>query len=621
MLKTFRASKSNFVVWAILIIIVIGFGGFGISATGQGGIDLAEVGDESVDAREYGRALNQELDALSRQLGRQLPMAEARQYGVERAVLARMVGDAALDGEAARRGVSTGDATVQEMVVATPAFRNVDGKFDREAYAFALQRTGLTPSEFEAMLRKEATRELISGAVQGATAMPPAAAGALLAHAAERRRFQWFDLDPAMLAAATPAPTEAELAAFHDANVGRYTRPETRRITYALLDPAALAATIETPEAELRAAYDAAGARFATPERRMADRIGFRTAEDAAAAKARIDAGEITFDALAAERGLTPAETDQGELRRADLSPEAAAAVFDAAEPGVVGPAPTPLGPSIFRVNAILAPVVIGFDEARGELAQEKAMVAARAAIADAGRAVEDMIAGGARVEEVATDTEFELGQIALDATTTGGLADDPAFRAAAEAAEVDEETDLVELASGGLVTLRVDAIDPPAPIPLAEIRDRVLADWTAEENAARLEEMADGLAAEVDGGLAMADLAARLGRPLKAEGPVTRGGISDGGPAGLVEAVFAAAPGAALVVSADGRVAVAEAVEVLPFDAASPEGAKLVADVTGQLAQQASEDALGLFVQALQGQAGVRIDQEQFERVLAQFP
>lgn len=621
MLKTFRASKSNFIVWAILIIVVIGFGGFGISATGQGGIDLAEVGDESVDAQAYGRTLGQELDALSRQLGRQLPMAEARQYGVDRAVLARMIGDAALDGEAARRGISTGDDTVQEMVVATSAFRGADGKFDREAYTFALQRTGLTPSEFEAMLRKEATREMISNAVQGATTMPATAADALLAYAAEQRRFDWIDLDPTMLAVPTPAPTDAELTAYHDANVARYTRPETRRITYALLDPATLAATIETPEADLRAAYDAAGARFSTPERRMVDRIGFRTAEDAAAAKRRIDAGEITFDALAAERGLTAAEIDQGEVRRADLSPEAAAAVFDAADLGVVGPAPTPLGPSIYRVNAILAPVVTSFDDARPELAREKAMIAARAAIADAGRQVEDMIAGGARIEEIASGTEFEMGQIALDATTTGGLADDPAFRAAAEAAPVDEETDLIELASGGLATLRVDAIEPPAPIPLAEIRDRVAADWTADENAARLEDMARGLAAEVDGGLAMADLAARLGRPLQSEGPVTRGATSQGGPAGLVEAVFAAAPGKATVVAAEGRVAIAETVEALPFDKASPEGSKLVADVTGQLAEQASQDALSLFVQALQGQAGVRVDQEQLERVLAQFP
>ena len=36
-------------------------------------------------------------------------MSEARQYGVDGMVLARLVNDAALDDEAARLGVSTGD--------------------------------------------------------------------------------------------------------------------------------------------------------------------------------------------------------------------------------------------------------------------------------------------------------------------------------------------------------------------------------------------------------------------------------------------------------------------------------------------------------------------------------
>lgn len=621
MLKTFRASKSNFVVWAILIVIVIGFGGFGITATGSGGYSVAEVGEEEIPADEFARAVGQEIDALSRQLGRQLPMAEARQFGVDRMVLGRLVTDAALDDEAARREISTGDATVQEMVLATPAFRGVNGSFDREAYDFALQRAGLTPDRFESMLRAEGTRELIAGAVQGATAMPDTAARTLLGHAGEERRFDWIELDAMLLPTPTAAPDDETLAAFHDANIARYTRPETRRITYALLDPAALAATIEIPEADLRADYDAAGERFSTPERRSVDRIGFGTTEEAAAALARIEAGEIDFDALAAERGLSASEIDQGEVRRADLSPEAAAAVFDAAGPGIAGPAATPLGPSLYRINAILAPATTPFETARAELASERGLVEAKKRIVDDGRAVEDMIAGGARIEEIASGTDFEMGQIDLAADTSGGLADDPAFREAAEAADVDVETDLVTLGSGGLVTLRVDAIEPPAPIPLAGIRDRVAADWKAAQDARRLAEMAGGLKAELDGGLPIGDLATRLGRLVRSAGPINRTTPVDGAPAALVEAAFATAPGSAAVVDAGGRIAVVEVAEAIPFDAGSAGGAELVRNVSGRLGAQAGEDAMALFAQALQAQAGVRIDQAQIDRVLAQFP
>jgi peptidyl-prolyl cis-trans isomerase D len=621
MLKTFRASRSNVLVWIILGLLIVGLAGFGITTGGGGGQAVAEVGDRRVEAEAYARALDQELRAISGQIGRPLPMAEARRFGIDRIVLARLVADAALDDEAARRGLSTGDATVQAMVLATPAFRGADGGFDRQAYGFALERAGLTPAEFERLLRAEATREILAAAVQAPVAMPAVAAETLLGHLGERRRFAWIGLDAGLLETPTPAPGAAELAAFHAADPERYRRPERRRIVYALLDPEVLAATIEIPEAELRAAYDAVRARFETPERRIVDRIGFGTAEEAAAALARIEAGEIDFDGLAAERGLSPQEIDQGEATRADLTEEAAAAVFGAEGPGVVGPAATPLGPSLFRVNAVLAPVSVPFEAARDELARERALEAALAEVAAAAPVAEDLIAGGARIEEIVEETGFAPGEIVLDATTTGGLADDPAFRAAAEAAEPGEETDLVELASGGLATLRVEAVEPPAPIPLEEIRAEVAADWRAAEDRRRLAALAAGFEAELAGGLPIADLAARLGRPLREAGPLARGEAPPEAPEGLVAAVFAAPPGGAATIAEDEGVALAQVTEVIGFDAAAPEGAALVASATEELGDQAAEDALVLFTQALQAQAGLRVDQALVERVLAQFP
>ena len=69
----------------------------------------------------------------------------------------------------------------------------------------------------------------------------------------------------------------------------------------------------------------------------MLDRIGFGTDEEAAAAKARLDAGEIDFDALATERGLKPEEIDQGFVAADALSAEARDAVFGAAGPASSG--------------------------------------------------------------------------------------------------------------------------------------------------------------------------------------------------------------------------------------------------------------------------------------------
>ena len=332
-------------------------------------------------------------------------MAEARQYGVDRMVLARLVNDAALDDEAMRLGLSTGDEAVRAQVTATPAFQGPDGKFSPETYVAALERASLRPADFEALLRRESTRDLLARGVQSATTMPDTEAQAVLAFLGERRSFDWLRLDATLLPAPIPEPTDADLAAEHDAHAAdRYTRPETRQVSYASVTPASLAAGIEIPEDELRAAYDAEIDHFETPERRALDRIGFGSEAEAAAAKARIDAGETDFDKLAAERGLAPADMDQGIVAADALAPAARDAVFGAAEPGIVGPVATPLGPALYRVNAIMAPKTVPFEEAKADLAKERALDAARTQILDETAHVQDLIAGGATLEEIASE-------------------------------------------------------------------------------------------------------------------------------------------------------------------------------------------------------------------------
>lgn len=621
MLNLFRASRSNILVWVLMGLLMVGLVGFGIGGGGIAANNVARVGEREISADAYARALDQELRGLSEQIGRGLDLAEARRFGIDRVVLARLIGDAALDGEVARLGLSTGDATVREQVLATPGFQGPGGEFDRATYTFALERAGLDPREFEALLRREATRNLIAAGVQSATDMPDAASLIVLGFLGERRRFDWLRLDADLLAEPIPTPTDAELAAEHAAFPERYTRPETQALTYASLTPEALAARIEIPEAELRAAYEAAAARFATPERRILDRIGFGAAEEAAAAKARLDAGEIDFDALATERGLSSEDIDQGLVPATGLEAEARAAVFDAAGPGVVGPVATPLGPSLYRINGILAASTTPFEAARAELARELALDQAEARIADAAAAIEDLLAGGATLEEIAAETEMELGALALNAETAGGLADDPAFRELAAAAEPGETTDLLGLASGGIASLRVDAVEPPALLPLAETRDRVAADWTAARTAERLGEQADVLAEELRTGAAFAVIAERIGRAPQSAGPLTRGDTAPEAPPALIAEVFAAEPDGVVMLTDGAGVILAQVTEVAAFDPQAEENAAIAAQVRGQFRDQAAQDVLALLTGALRDAAGVRVNQDALDATLAQFP
>lgn len=621
MLGSFRNKRAGIFIWIVMGMLVLSLAGFGISLGGGiGGRDVARVGDERITSDEFASALQQELRALNQQVGRSVSMEEARQYGIDRMVLTRLVNDAALDSEAGRLGLSTGDDAVRAQVMAAPAFFGADGKFDREVYEYTLQQINLRPAEFEQMIRREIARNLLSTGVEGAAAMPDTAALTVLNFLGEKRSFDWIRLDSALLPQPIPAPTDAELSSYHDANAARYTRPETRRITYASITPATLAAEIEVPEDELRRAYDADITHFQTPERRLLDRIAFGTDDEAKAARARLDSGAIDFDALVTERGLQPADIDQGSLSADQLAPETRAVVFGTDAPGIVGPVATPLGPSIFRINGIEAAHTTSFDDARPELLQQRAAAEAAQRITDDTAHIEDLIAGGARIEEIASETVMQLGTIDLNSETSGGMADIPAFREAAISADTGIETDLIQLPDGGIATLRVDEIVAPTVIPLPEIRDRVIADWTAEQTAAALGALAEGYIAELRSGLAFPALAQRLDRPIRTAGPLTRGETADGSPAGIVADIFAAGEGAAISRRDGDGVVLATLTAIHPFDAAAADNATVVQQVRTQFHQQAQADVVATFTAALRDSGGVEINQALVDSTFARF-
>jgi peptidyl-prolyl cis-trans isomerase D len=411
-------------------------------------------------------------------------------------------------------------------------------------------------------------------------------------------------------------PTEEALVAFHDANPELFTAPETKAITYAWLTPDMLLDTIEPDEAALRAVYDERIDEFVQPERRLVERLVFPDEAAAEAAKARIDAGEVDFEALVAERGLALSDVDQGDMSEAELG-DAGAAVFALAEPGVAGPAPSSLGPALFRVNAILAPREITFEEARDDLLPEVQMDRARRAILDMVDDLDDRLAGGASIEDMAAETDMELGQIDFTAATDEGIAAYASFREAAVAAQVDDFPEIVEIPEGGVFALRVDEVRPPTLQPLDEVRDAAVAAWKAAETERLMADEAGVVAEAIRGGREMA--AVRL--PLGTERGMTREMFVEATPADFVAQVFEMEAGEIRVISDATGAWIVRLDQVTEADQTSPEAMALKGIFGQQGTQELASDVLQAFTQALIATKGVEINQAAVNAVHANFP
>ncbi len=368
--KGAKGKAGKIVVWVVLAMLIVGLAGFGATNFGGRIRSVGHVGDTEIPVTAYARALQEELRALEQQTGRSFTLAEARSLGVDRAVLQRVVAQAALSEEVRRLGLSVGDEQVRREIVGIPAFQGVDGTFDRQAYEFSLDRAGLSVAEFEQQVRAEAARGLLQAAVSGGVVTPDVYVDTLYGFARETRDFTWARLTRDDLQTEIPDPTPDELATFHDENEALFTLPEGRVFTYVWLTPDMLLDQVQVDEDALRQLYDERRDEYVMPERRLVERLVFADADAAQAAADAIAAGETDFEKLVAERDLTLDDVDLGEVSRQDLGP-AADTVFALDEPGVAGPAETSLGPALFRVNAVLAAQETPFEAVRDELVAE----------------------------------------------------------------------------------------------------------------------------------------------------------------------------------------------------------------------------------------------------------
>ena len=186
-------------------------------------------------------------------------------------------------------------------------------------------------------------------------------------------------------------------------------------------------------------------------------------------------------------------------------------------------------------MNGILSAQEVSFDEARGDLEEELRLAAARREIDQIRDDLDDRLAAGATIEDLANETDMEIGDIDWYPGVERGIASYTAFTETAAALEEGDFPELVQLADGGLFAARLDDVVPPTLRPLDEIREEVIAGWRNAEIRDRLMEQARTVQAQMGVGSALED----QGYAVETAKDVTRTGYLDGTPAEMLTTIF----------------------------------------------------------------------------------
>ena len=594
--------------WILLGFLFLGLAGFGAANLGGSVQSIGAVGDRDIPVTTYARALQNELRATEAQFGQQLSMQQAQAFGITNRVLSRVVIETALDSEAERIALSVDDAAVAKDLNNIQAFKGPDGQFSRENYRFSLKNAGYSETEFEESVRTESARTILQAAIIAGNTMPSTAIDTVLDYLTETRNITLTTLTADDLTQTIADPDLAALETYYKDNIATYTLPERKQITYAILTPDMVLDQVDLPDDALRAAYDARRDEFNQPERRLVERLVFLDADQAHATLAEIDAGTTDFETVVADRGLALADIDIGDVTMSELG-EASAGVFAANLDQVVGPFDTDLGPALFRVNGILVADVVTFDEARDQLFDELATESARRMIDAKSTEIDDAMAAGATLEDLEKEFGMRVDVVMYHDGTDAEVAGYPNFRAVASAVQDGDFPTVEPLNDGGIFSVRLDGIEPPAPMPLDEVMDQVSADWRTAQTRAALEAFANDAIASG----AVAGSSTSL-RDLK------RTDVGAVATAEILAAAFKQSVGDKTVLMQNDNAVIVQLDAINKGDRDSDDTKALRANIEKQFGASLADDLFNVFATQIQQSAGISLNQQAINAVHANF-
>lgn len=544
MLQEMRKYTKSWVSSLFLGALALSFAVWGIADIFRGNTDTTvfSVGSTKVPVDKFARDYHNEM----RSVGTALQPDQAKLLAKK--VLDHMMLTTALDNLTDRLGLTASDARVRAQIQSNPVFAGTLGTFDHDNFLRVINQFGYDENEFIEVSRKDAARSQMIRSVEGGFMMPPDYARAIYAYVNELRAAEYVVLSPDAVGTIAP-PTDAVLAAYVKAHPDRFSTPEYRTVDVASIGVEDVAGTITVTDKQVQDELDLHKSQYVTPEKRELEQINFTSEADAKAAKAELDGGK-TFEALAAERKLKPADYQLGELAQADLAidPARAAAAFGLAAGATSAPVKGAFGWSLIHVVKITP----GSSKSTDEIRKIVQMQLAIARIIDVGNAFNDALAGGASIEQAARKAGMRFSHVAaVDARGLGpdgskiAATGNPELLAAIFKSEIGEDNDAFQTQDfQHWFAVKVDGVTPPRLKPLEAVRAAAVESWTAEQRAVQLRAKAAALTAKANREHSLSGVAAALGAPVQASPALNRGTNSGLFDARLVTALFGAPAG-----------------------------------------------------------------------------
>jgi len=541
-------------MWVLLILISVSMvitlvpGLVGGSTTNSPDT-VASVGGQDISLLEVQRHLNMVLH------GQNAPEMLKGLYAKQ--VLDQMIFSRALDLEAQRLGISVTSQEESERIKQLLPSAFEGGGFAKDRYVAEVQnRLGMSVPEFESFLRDDMLMEKFRRLVTASVNVSPSEVENEFRRRNEKVQIEYALVKPAELASSIH-PTEAELSAYYSKNAGRYQVPEKRSARYALLDLAKLRESATVNDEALHAYYNAHLDQYKVENRAHVEHILFKTIgkTDAEIAEIRQKAEDVlkkaksgaNFEDLAKkyseDDATKPKGGDLGWIVEKQTVPEFEQAAFSVPKGSVSDLVKTQYGFHIIKVLDRETAHTKPFEEVRGTivplLTDQKLSADANTTSTQMASAVRQ--SNRQSLDDLARKFNLKLGETQPASVTdpVGDLGNTPELHQVLFQLRPGELSQPFQVPQGYVILTPKD-IQPAHQGSLAEVHDKVLADYQQEKSIELARTKADELAKRVQSGEAFDQAAKALGLTVVTPAAFARNGsVQDVGSAKLLEAAF----------------------------------------------------------------------------------
>jgi peptidyl-prolyl cis-trans isomerase D len=623
-----RKASSNWlgkiIMATVMGILIVSFGIWGIADIfrGFGQSTLAKVGHTEISTDQFRQIYTERLQQLGRQFGRPLTMDQARAFGFDRQVLQQTIAEAALDEEARRLGLGQSNDETMRLIFSDPNFKGVNGAFDPARFQNVIRQMGYSEQRFMAEQRRASLRRQIAGTIAAGLVTPKVLLEALARFQNEQRTIEYIKLDAAQAGTIDP-PSPETLASYFEDHKAQFRAPEYRKISFVAITPEDIGKWSEVSDEDARKAFEQRRDKLGTPERRQVWQIVFPSAEEAMAARGRIESG-ASFEDLAKERGLNPSDVDLGVIAKsAIVDPAIADAAFSLQSGEVSQPEQGRFGYALVKVGKIEPGATPSYENFASQIKKDIANERARAKVAELRDKMEDERGGGASVIEAAQ--KLGLTAVTVDAVDRSGRQPNgqPATNiprgldvvSQAFNSDIGVDNDPIQF-NGGYVWYDVLGITPSRERTLDEVKDQVEAKWRDDQITSRLRAKATDMVQKLEQGGKLAEEAAQAGLSVQTASGLKREGSVPGLPANVVAAAFRTAKdgvGQAPDVGTNAWIVFRVTdVTVPPVDIASDDMKKLKENIQRGL----TDEQIAQYITKLESEIGTSVNQSAFAQV-----